>query len=227
MDEEETEEMRRRHQEKRTKKPPEHEDDDERQETVGGEDKNTSETVCKNKTKAVLFVPYTHGSVMAKRLREAEENMLETTGYKLKIVERGGSKLEDLLHRSDPSQGQDCERQGCLLCSTKLKTGKNTSQDCSKRNLVYKTYCITCRNRDTEKIEQEFGQDKKRLKEELGKMRLHLYVGETSRSSFERGQEHQKDMRQLKPASNILRHALDQHEGETLSSIEFGMEVVR
>ena len=126
MDEEETEEMRKRYQEKRAKKPPER----------------------KNKTKAVLFVPYTHGSVLAKRLREAEESMLETTGYKLKIVERGGSKLEDLLHRSDPSQGQDCERQGCLLCSTKLKTGKNTSQCCSKRNLVYKTYCITFRDRE-------------------------------------------------------------------------------
>jgi hypothetical protein len=34
-------------------------------------------------------------------------------------------------------------------------------------------------------------------------------------------------MRQLKPSSHLLRHALDQHEGETLASIEFGMEVAK
>ena len=125
--------MRMRQQSKRTKKPPE-----EKGQEVEG--KNIQETASKNKTKAVLFVPYTNGSVLAKRLREAEENLLHSTGYKLKIVEKGGSKLEDLLHKSDPCQGQDCERQDCLLCSTKLRTGKNGSQDCSKRNLVYQTY---------------------------------------------------------------------------------------
>ena len=103
-----------------------------------------SKTLDKNKAKAVFFVPYTVGSTLAKRLRDAEENLKGTTGYKLKIVERGGTKLEDLLHRSDPCQGQDCCRQGCLLCATKQYTGKNSTQDCSKRSLVYKTYCISC-----------------------------------------------------------------------------------
>ena len=72
--------------------------------------KNTTDRADKNKTNSVMFVPYTNGSVLAKRLREAEENLLTSTGYKLKIVERGGTKLEDLLHKSDPWQGQDCER---------------------------------------------------------------------------------------------------------------------
>ena len=47
--------------------------------------------------KAVLFVPYTHGSRLAKRLREAEMKLEELTGYRLKIVERGGRRLEDML----------------------------------------------------------------------------------------------------------------------------------
>ena len=30
------------------------------------------------------------------------------TGYRLKIVERGGTKLVDMLHKANPWAGQDC-----------------------------------------------------------------------------------------------------------------------
>ena len=49
------------------------------------------------KVKAVMFVPYTRNSALAKELRQAEEKLGELTGYKLKIVERAGNKLVDLL----------------------------------------------------------------------------------------------------------------------------------
>ena len=71
------------------------------------------------------------------------------------------------------------------------------------------------------KIAAETGGDKKRTQEEIRKMRLYKYIGESSRSCYERSKEHQNDMRQLKPSSHLLRHALDQHEGEQLSSIKF------
>ena len=71
-------------------------------------------------------------------MREAEEKLGELTGYKLKVVERAGTKLEDILHMSDPWQGIDCGRRSCFLCTTKTKTGKNTSQDC------YKKLCVWC-----------------------------------------------------------------------------------
>ena len=51
---------------------------------------------------AVMFVPYTIGSGLAKELREAEEMLYKLTGYRLKIVERSGTTLEMLLHKSDP-----------------------------------------------------------------------------------------------------------------------------
>jgi hypothetical protein len=151
---------------------------------------------------------------------------LLSTGYKLKIVERGGTKLEDLLHRSDPCQGQDCDRPGCLLCSTKQYTGKNKRQECSKRNLVYQTYCITCKERDSERIKEMNG-DNKKSQELIKNMKIYKYIGETSRSCYERSQEHQNDMEQLKPSSHFLRHALDQHEGEKLSDVRFGMEIIK
>ena len=56
--------------------------------------------------KAVMFVAYTPYSELAKRLRKAEEKLQEMTGYKLKIVERAGMKIEDLLHTSNPWRGE-------------------------------------------------------------------------------------------------------------------------
>ena len=115
-----------------------------------------------------------------------------------------------------------------MLCDTKTYTGKNMTQECSKRSLVYQIYCISCKERDIEKIKERVGiEDKKKLDEEIRKMRLHKYIGETSRSCYERSQEHQRDMDQLKPSSHMLQHVLDQHEEEPLSRVRFGMEIVK
>ena len=51
--------------------------------------------------KAVMFVPYTRGSGLAREIREAEEKMESLTGYRLKIVERSGTSLMDILHKSN------------------------------------------------------------------------------------------------------------------------------
>ena len=61
------------------------------------------------KVKAVMFVPYTKHCELAARLRESEETMCDMTGYKLKIVEKGGTKLVDILHKANPWAGQHCE----------------------------------------------------------------------------------------------------------------------
>ena len=55
----------------------------------------------------MIFTPFTTNSELAKSLREAEIRLESLTGYKLKVVERAGSKLEDVLHRSDPWRGED------------------------------------------------------------------------------------------------------------------------
>ena len=101
------------------------------------------------------------------------------------------------------------------------------TQDCSKRNLVYQTYCMTCKEKEEERIQMDAGDDHKKAQEGIAKMKLHKYIGETSRSSYERSQEHIDDMRQLKPSSHLLRHALDQHEGEQRSCIKFGMVIIK
>ena len=47
----------------------------------------------------MIFCPYTNHSDLAKELRKSEEKLQELTGYKLKVVERAGIRLEDLLHK--------------------------------------------------------------------------------------------------------------------------------
>ena len=47
-----------------------------------------------NKIKAVLFVPHTEGSCLAKALRELEAMLEKMTGYRIKIQERAGEPLE-------------------------------------------------------------------------------------------------------------------------------------
>ena len=176
---------------------------------------------------AVMFVPYTICSGLAKELREAEEMLYKLTGYRLKIVERSGTTLEMLLHKSDPWQGIDCEREGCLLCETKQKTGKNLGQDCHKRSIVYLSYCMDCEEGQNKDIEDRCGEDKEKLEEERKKTRRHIYIGETARSCFERLKEHQSDMRQLKVNSHMLRHIVEKHEGQNYEEVTFGVRIVR
>ena len=136
-----------------------------------------------------MFIPYTPDGTLAKNMKENEEKLEKLTGTKLKIVERTGSKLVDQITKSNSWQGMDCQRENCLLCFTKHETEKLTTQECTKRNIVYETRCRTCENNELEKIEKLEIEPKEKI--ELGKkIILFKYIGETSRSAFERGWEH-------------------------------------
>ena len=173
-----------------------------------------------------MFVPYTENGELAKRFREAEKEIGKQTGIKLKIVERTGTKIVDLLHRSDPWQGQDCQREDCLLCDTKNRTEKYMRQECTKRCVVYETWCLNCEEEERKKIE-EGGYEENEKREKMRSLRLHKYIGETSRSFFERGLEHLRDLRELKPESHMLRHYFDQHQDEDIEKMKFGGRIVK
>ena len=180
-----------------------------------------------DKVKAVMFVPYTAHGKLAAKLREAEVKLQDLTGYKLKIVERSGSKMEDLLHQSDPWQGEDCCRPHCLLCITKQYTGKLLSQDCTRRSLIYETWCISCQERDEKQVDEIYGEDQKKNEEMKKKIQLYKYIGETSRSVYERAWEHQHDRDSLSQGSHLLKHLIDKHEGEMPDKVRFGIKVLK
>ena len=49
---------------------------------------------------------------------------------------------------------------------------------------------------------------------QIRRMKLYKYIGESSRSGYERGLEHQKDLQDQKMDSHMLRHFFSSHEGE-------------
>ena len=169
--------------------------------------------------KAVITIPYTVGSTLAKKIREREPMMEKITGFRMKVVERVGVKLEQLLHKSDPWSGKECERPNCILCKTKQETEKGLTKSCSRRNLVYETWCRLCEKRDEEDAVRE-GRDTKSIS-------LYKYIGETSRSGHERGWEHWQDAVNFQQGSHILKHMLDCHEGVSWDQIHFQMRVVK
>ena len=107
----------------------------------------------------MMFVPYTSHSELATRLKANEEKMEGMTGYRMKVVEKGGNKLVDLLNKANPWASQECGRNRCMLCTTKKKEGKKNRQDCMKRNCVYETYCMTCTQRQDMEIEERYKEE--------------------------------------------------------------------
>ena len=47
--------------------------------------------------------------------------MRRSYGYRVKVVEKVGTKIIDMVHKTNPWMGEDCERGGCLNCKTKAK----------------------------------------------------------------------------------------------------------
>ena len=76
----------------------------------------------KHDPKAVIFVPYTPNSGLAKELREVGESLLNLSGMKIKIVEKAGVQLKNILVKTNPWAGTNCQREGCLPCNTREET---------------------------------------------------------------------------------------------------------
>ena len=91
---------------------------------------------------SVLFVQHTPRSELAKRIRDKLESLERIGNLKFKVVEKTGSKLEEILHKSDAWNNRDCGRSDCILCASATEEEKKGL--CKRKNVVYETYCITC-----------------------------------------------------------------------------------
>ena len=192
------------------------------------EDQNRKEVkkLKKDEPKAVMFCPYTRGGELAKKLREIESEMEKTAGYRIKIVEETGDKIMDLLHSSNPWKGEDCGRERCWICETKRMTDKNKKQDCTKRSLVYETWCETCLRVEEDKIEKEEITEKEKEEKKRSIMR-YKYIGETARSAYERGLEHRDGYEKLDEDNHMIKHVANHHRDMKLEDIKFGMKVLK
>ena len=211
----------------------------------------------KPKIMSVIFVQHTEKSELAKRMREKFRTLEKVGDLKLKIVKRTGTKLEDLLHKSNPWSDKDCGREDCLLCES--ATEEEKKGQCMKRNVVYETYCIECQeiiemkeeerklykdvnenNEDAigeKSIEEskkkrkrnQYEVDKKEMKTERKKKKNYKvkYIGETGRSGYERGLEHLKDFENCEETSHLLKHYLLYHKDIKKNDMRFGMRLRR
>ena len=134
----------------------------------------------------VLFIEQTPGGVYASRMREKEEILAGITGYRIKIIEKSGTTLKSLLVKSNPWAGGKCGRSKCLPCDSGVQESK-----CSKRNVLYESTCREC---------LAMGED-------------FTYVGESSRSAYERAINHIDAYRDKHTDSHMYNHSLDKHNG--------------
>ena len=152
----------------------------------------------KSTSTTVLFVPQTPFGKLAEMIRQAETELSRICGDNVKVVERAGKSLEHTLVKSRPWRATHCGRVQCLTCQDDKKVGQ-----CTKRNLTYETSCQSCKLGGKEAI----------------------YIGETARSTYERGVEHLLDYKSAKPESHMSCHADEAHQGEDKPA--FGMRILR
>ena len=102
----------------------------------------------------------------------------------MRIVERAGLKLRSILHKSDPWDCQKYSDPKCLICTNPY----NKKFNCSKRNIVYKSVCLTCKaeNNGKEELEKEMDKEDNIEKEHVKKDATeNAYFGESHLSGRE------------------------------------------
>ena len=154
-------------------------------------------------TVTVIFVSQTPNGELAKRLQKAENKIAKFTGERVRICERGGKTIREILHKSNPWSGGNCGRRNCLPC-----VNGDGKQDCFVKNCVYDIICLKCSGDNKEKQGDKYS----------------VYTGETARCQFLRGSEHLSGLLNKQPGNALYKHVTDVHQGEF---VDFRMKVVR
>ena len=145
---------------------------------------------------SVLFVPCTPLRELAKMLRRDEKEISKLSRYRIKIVERTGTRLGDLLRNKGPNYGKECGRESCHPC--KARDSQKKKYPCWDRSVLYRAFCLKCK--------------------EEGKVAE--YIGETGKSVFQRSSNHYDSVKYRRSSSFMLRHQLRSHpeEGRSILS---------
>ena len=74
----------------------------------------------KIKYTSVLFVTPTPGGILVKDLKQREEEINKNSDERVKIVEKGGMKIKDMLETKNPfkNKGSKCVQPTCPLCTS-------------------------------------------------------------------------------------------------------------
>ena len=162
-----------------------------------------SPTMAPNsRTEGILFVPHTPGGALSKALQKAEDTFAKLHNIaRVRVVERGGAKLMDLMGRKDPWSPTNCCREDCMTCKSKDKK-EGSPMTCQKESVCYMLSCDRCKA--------------KGCKAE--------YCGESARTTYLRGLEHSQDHQKSLEDNALHKHDVLHHAGEVGT---YSMRVLR
>ena len=75
---------------------------------MAGRRKGGNKPCTKLEIASVMFVQRTPNGVLAEGIRREEDTISRLSGHRVKIIEKAGRKLSELLVKSDPFGGADC-----------------------------------------------------------------------------------------------------------------------
>lgn len=148
--------------------------------------------------KSILFVPPTPGSGLLKDVKQREKELNGHSKERIKIVEKGGIKISQILTKKNPFKEEQCTDKWCPLC--KGDFGK-IKMACNTNNVGYRWVCNTCAK--TKNLTK-------------------AYEGETSRSIRLRTKEHLQAFKNKRMDSVLFKHKMLDHIDE---EVEYRLEV--
>ena len=169
-------------------------------------------------TTSVMFVENTPHGELCGRLQRSADRMAGVSSRRVKMVEMGGTSLGQTFSNRNPWAGAGCDRQDRHTCNQGGEAEKK--EDCFRRNILYESRCGRCEDRRADN-----GPDRKKRRRGEDMEEQNIYVGETSRSLYERTKEHIKDGEDKKEESHIAKHWEHHHQGEDMP--EFRFRIVR
>ena len=134
---------------------------------------------------APIMIPSTPGGELANMLREVAQAEAEVD-IKFNIIETGGRTVKSELQRSNPTATAGCTDALCIAC----KEGRGRGGNCRRSNITYEVECHLCPSDDRS-----------------------VYVGESSRNLYTRGDEHSKKYGQRAEGSFLTKHQMAKHQG--------------
>ena len=159
------------------------------------EKKQKKKTSWAEESDGIIFVQATPNGELARRFRQVVENYSDSV--KFRVEEKGGRSMQSMLQCTNPSKRKGCSAANCFACSK----GKGEGGDCRKTNVGYEIGCDECEGNN-----------------------VVMYVGETSRNAYIRGQEHIDAYRRNDQKSPLWKHAERHHGGR--KNVVYSMKIV-
>ena len=134
----------------------------------------------------ILFVPPTPQGELAKLIQKREEELNRYSELSVKVVEKGGVRLKNMLIKKDPFQKSKCSTDLCPIChETEFSVpDEKNGIPCGTQNVGYRWICTKCQS---------------------------TYEGESARQNTVRAIEHLKDLQKNRRNSPLMKHLRVHH----------------